>query len=142
MISIDKNIGRWDAGVYAIISKLDGGRIYVGQSINILKRIKQHDYKLSVGTHNNIELQKLYDMDTDFTVKVLEKVWYKHDAPKVVDIGALLRIKEAFYIIKYQNVCINRDSPYSLANKINSYYDNSISHYYTPKDRKIIDVYL
>ena len=142
MITIDPSLGKHDAGIYALISTLNGGRIYVGQSIHIRKRIRQHQYKLEKGTHYNIELQKLYNEDNNLTMKVLEKVRYSYHLSIREDIGKLLDVKEAFYIIKYQNVCINRDSPYNLAKKIQTHYDNSLGPYFTPKNRKLIDVYL
>ena len=49
------------AGVYALATAHDGGRIYVGESIDLYTRWKEHGSALAKGTHHNRELQHLYN---------------------------------------------------------------------------------
>ena len=47
-------------GVYCIIC-LKTRKIYIGQSINIAKRLRDHKYLLRRNTHNNAALQKAWN---------------------------------------------------------------------------------
>lgn len=46
------------SGVYAIVH--DDGRRYIGSSVNVLHRVKEHRWKLSKGEHCNDKLQKAW----------------------------------------------------------------------------------
>lgn len=49
-----------DCGIYAIVNKL-GDHVYVGQSINMSLRKKQHFSSLEKGDHYNKRIQRCYD---------------------------------------------------------------------------------
>lgn len=49
-----------NSGIYYIENKVNN-KIYVGQSINVHKRINRHKYLLKTGTHSNIYLQRSFD---------------------------------------------------------------------------------
>ena len=59
-------------GVYVICCEPTGSR-YVGASTNIVKRIREHFYRLEKGVHRNRHLQSAYDEygKNSFTSKVL-----------------------------------------------------------------------
>jgi hypothetical protein len=60
-------------GIYSIRNMLTNIR-YIGQSINIEGRIRQHKYKLNRGIHSNIHLQRSYNLnDKYFVYEVLEE---------------------------------------------------------------------
>ena len=61
-------------GIYAIINKTNG-KMYIGESINILLRWKFHKEELSKGSHHSYKLQQdwnEYGAD-NFTFKIIEK---------------------------------------------------------------------
>lgn len=49
-----------NSGIYCIENKVNN-KVYVGQSINVHKRINMHKYLLRTGTHSNIYLQRSFD---------------------------------------------------------------------------------
>jgi group I intron endonuclease len=61
------------SGVYAFVNELDGGRAYVGSSIDLIKRLAHHRYCLEQGRHKNYKLQKAWDEfgSAAFRVKIL-----------------------------------------------------------------------
>ncbi|OZB98044.1 GIY-YIG nuclease family protein [Paenibacillus sp. XY044] len=68
-------------GIYAIFNKATG-KIYIGSSINIHKRIAQHIVLLSTNGHCNSELQKDYaNCSTDFEFILIEEVNHIPDLP-------------------------------------------------------------
>lgn len=48
------------SGIYKITNTVNG-KVYIGQSEWVKKRIGAHKYKLDKGTHNNVHLQRAYD---------------------------------------------------------------------------------
>lgn len=61
-------------GIYKITSIIDG-KIYIGYSANIKKRIAYHKSHLSINKHNNTHLQsawKMYSSD-NFTFEIIEE---------------------------------------------------------------------
>jgi hypothetical protein len=69
-IYIEDNLG---AGVY-MIQNLTNGKMYIGQSTNITKRLTNHAVQLRSGKHIIKKLQSDYDSGNQFTYKVLFKV--------------------------------------------------------------------
>lgn len=69
-IYIEDNLG---AGVY-MIQNLTNGKMYIGQSTNITKRLANHANQLHSGKHIIRELQSDYNSGNQFTYKVLFKV--------------------------------------------------------------------
>jgi group I intron endonuclease len=62
-------------GVY-IINNIENGKMYIGSSINIDKRIKEHMNKLKNNTHHNYKLQIDYNNadNSIFIYEILEEV--------------------------------------------------------------------
>lgn len=62
------------SGVY-LITCTANGRIYVGSSVNIPKRWRDHKSRLNKGTHSNLHLQRAWDKHGQeaFTFTVLER---------------------------------------------------------------------
>ena len=46
--------------IYKIINKVNG-KMYIGQTINVSKRIKDHFKELENGTHHSVKLQRAYN---------------------------------------------------------------------------------
>lgn len=61
------------SGIYKIINKRTG-EVYVGQSMNIDLRCKQHFNELENGIHNNFDLQEDYNKGDEFSVEIIEKI--------------------------------------------------------------------
>jgi len=63
-----------NCGVYAIRSRLNPERVYVGSSVNLRKRENEHWRKLATGRHHSIKLQRAYDKygRDQFWLEVLE----------------------------------------------------------------------
>lgn len=66
-------------GIYGIIN-VEEKKIYIGKSTDIERRWKEHQNKLSKGTHHNKALQKSYDIygADAFQYKVIELVPENH----------------------------------------------------------------
>ena len=47
-------------GIYSITNKING-KVYVGQSVNVYKRWKDHKYELNKNIHHNIYLQRAWN---------------------------------------------------------------------------------
>lgn len=92
-------------GVYMILNKINN-KYYIGSSIDIHKRWKQHIAELNKGVHNNAHLQNAWDKygSNNFDFIVVEET----------DINNL-RERESYYIKKYD--CINNG--YNLLNDAN-----------------------
>ncbi len=56
-------------GIYKITIS---GKIYIGSSVNIELRLKQHLWELKTGNHHNKQMLKLYLSSSDFHWEVLE----------------------------------------------------------------------
>lgn len=67
-------------GIYQITNKINGKK-YIGSSINVFKRWKQHVADLHYGLHHSHLLQKDWDKYglNDFTFEILEYVENKND---------------------------------------------------------------
>lgn len=62
------------SGIYCIINN-NNGKMYVGQSVHLSERIKQHFSELKRGKHPNKYLQRDFNKDAKFfTWKILELV--------------------------------------------------------------------
>lgn len=59
-------------GVYAIINDTNG-KVYVGSSINIASRFKQHNASIKTGNYNQKMLEDIHKGDS-FHVEILEKI--------------------------------------------------------------------
>ncbi len=129
------------AGIYALVTKEEGGRLYVGETIDLYTRYKEHRSVLAKGKHPNCELQYLYDNGADFTFVVLREQWYAFNKPKT-SIKPQLRFWESFYIIKYQELCINRDSPYQRAQSMLKTSAGQLEYYLNPTKLALVDKYL
>ena len=129
------------AGVYALVTTHDGGRIYVGESIDLYTRWKEHGSTLAKGTHHNRELQHLYNNGANFTFTVLKDIWWDKNKDKK-HIKPQLRFWESFYILKYQKVCINRDSPFTLAASMCNLVQGQLQYHLNPTKMEIINKYL
>lgn len=95
-------------GVYKIVNSVNG-KIYVGSSVNIEKRFKQHKFELEHNTHNNRHLQgawNTYGKD-NFDFVVVEIV------PDLIN----LRERECYYI-KSLN-CTDPNIGYNMLNDTN-----------------------
>jgi group I intron endonuclease len=85
-------------GIYKIES-ITGNKIYVGQAVNIDKRIKSHKYTLIKNTHINPHLQNhfnKYGMD-DFIFSVLEVI-DRGENQSVKEYKEILNNREQYYI--------------------------------------------
>ena len=60
-------------GIYKLINKRTG-EVYVGQSMNIELRCKQHFNELESGIHNNSDLQEDYNKGDKFSVEIIEEI--------------------------------------------------------------------
>ena len=77
------------SGIYQIVCKTTG-KIYVGRSVNIHLRWKQHKEKLDSGTHHNKYLQsswaKYGSENFEFCIRLLcEKQYCKTEEQKILD---------------------------------------------------------
>lgn len=67
-------------GIYAITNKTNG-KSYVGSSVNMCQRFKNHRTRLLAGTHENSKLQKSWNKhgEKSFRFHVLDYVDYKEE---------------------------------------------------------------
>lgn len=81
-------------GIYAI-ENLVNGKIYIGQSVDINKRFREHKHHLGSSNHCNRYLQSAWNKygSANFTFKILE------DCSE-----SKLNEKEIFYILKYRQM--------------------------------------
>lgn len=94
-------------GIYGIVNSRNG-KIYVGQSRNILFRRKDHKKELENNKHCNQYLQNAYNKDKEhFKFRILEEC-----------IEELLHEKELCWVNKYGG--INSSSTYNLGNIVGS----------------------
>jgi group I intron endonuclease len=68
------------SGIYLIMC-FDNHRVYVGSSINVQRRLREHYYKLIMGTHWNVYMQRSWNKygKDSFFWDVLEIVDNKDD---------------------------------------------------------------
>ena len=90
-------------GVYKILNTVNG-KFYIGSSVDIEKRFKQHRTDLNKGIHNNTYLQNAWNKygANNFEFIVVE----------CVDDIKILRDRETYYIQKTQ--CTNHNIGYNL----------------------------
>lgn len=95
-------------GVYVIKNNLDG-KVYIGSSVDVIKRFKRHKYDLNKKVHNNGYLQSAWNKygEDNFSFNLLEQV---NDKSK-------LRERETYYIKLYN--CTDKLSGYNLLNDSN-----------------------
>lgn len=95
-------------GVYQIKNIVDG-KIYVGSSIDIQRRFKEHRDGLSRGIHPNNHLQNAWNMygESSFEFSVLEEVFDSD----------ILRSREKYYIDLLD--CTNRNVGYNFLDNPN-----------------------
>lgn len=81
-------------GIYCIINRKDGKR-YIGQSVHVGSRVKEHFRELADGRHPNKRLQAAYKKDsTYFNYEILE-----------INIPiALLSEREEYWVERYQTL--------------------------------------
>jgi len=89
-------------GIYCISNKING-KMYIGQSRNIIERWKSHIYELNKGIHRNRYLQYSWFKygESNFNFSIIE----------LCDIESLDK-KEIYYISKYQST--DSDKGYNL----------------------------
>jgi group I intron endonuclease len=70
---ITPNVNKKISGVYEIVNTINGHR-YIGSSVNIVRRFKDHKYKLKCGIHANSHLQNAWKKhgETAFLFSVIE----------------------------------------------------------------------
>lgn len=80
-------------GIYKITCLINN-KVYIGQSIDIKRRWKEHQYRLNSNTHENLHLQNTWNTygKDNFNFEVLEECNKKD-----------LNDKETFYINQYQS---------------------------------------
>jgi len=59
-MAIIEKITQEDSGIYRI-TNLSNNKVYIGSSLNITRRIKDHLYKLGLGKHHSVLLQRAWD---------------------------------------------------------------------------------
>ncbi len=140
-VKLKTKLRKQGAGVYALATDFDGGRVYVGESIDLYTRFKEHSSQLSRGAHHNSELQHLYDLGANFTFTVLREQWYDYNKPKT-HIKPQLLFWESFYIIKYKDVAINKDNLYSRAKNMESIVHGQLQYHLNPTKLALVKKYL
>ena len=68
------------SGIYKIESKIKPERIYIGSSVNIIARWKNHLYELRKNKHRNNKLQNHYNKygESDLLFSIMSKSHRKH----------------------------------------------------------------
>lgn len=82
-------------GIYALVN-LENGKCYIGKTMNLNQRIKQHLNKLEKGKHDNKEMQEDYNKNSIFKLVILEKFSSNVDSKE-------LARSEILYIGLYQS---------------------------------------
>ncbi len=96
------------SGIYCISNKTSG-KVYIGSSKNIRKRIRKHFSELRKNIHYNRYLQSAYNKygKTNFNIYVLEKV----------DVDSLL-LREQYYLDDFK--CYEEVNGYNLSKNSNA----------------------
>ena len=92
-------------GVYKISNTLSG-RYYIGYSTNINKRFKSHTYKLKQNIHDNIFLQRAYNLDGKDKLKYdIIHICDTMDEAKEIELKYLtdLSIRDKLYNLNFNN---------------------------------------
>jgi len=80
-----------DIGIYILVSP--NGKVYVGQSRSLRKRLYEHSRLLRKGTHSNMYLQNSYNKHKSFDATVVE---YVDDIDKLTE-------RETYWIEKFDS---------------------------------------
>lgn len=83
------------SGIYKLTNKRTG-EVYVGQSINIKLRCKQHFNELKSGIHNNSDLQDDYNKGDKFSVEIIEEI----NVSDATELKQELESREVYWIHK------------------------------------------
>lgn len=86
-----------EAGIYGI--SIDNKVVYVGQSLNLMRREKQHRKALEQNKHVNIHLQNKYNKYNNFKFIILERC------------GTDLSSRESYWYQKYKKQLCNFQEP-------------------------------
>jgi hypothetical protein len=95
-----KNIERGISGVYAIYfvnkNNLNDIKIYIGSSVDMFDRFRDHVRHLNQGTHNSQNLKKMFS-DSDYSIRyaIIERC----------DPDSIMQ-KETFYLNKWSKSCL------------------------------------
>jgi group I intron endonuclease len=98
--------------IYKIVNKITGKVLYVGQTIDYLRRCRQHLRKLRKGTHPNKKLQVEYLKYGDSAF-----VWTRLqfcDAAELSDRIDLLCARERYWEKKLRPTCNNLEPPQAI----------------------------
>jgi group I intron endonuclease len=92
-------------GVYKI-TNTKSGRYYIGYSTNIKRRFYTHKYKLRSKCHDNIFLQRAYNVDGEdsFSYEIIHNCTTEDEA-KEIELTYLsnINIREQLYNLNYNN---------------------------------------
>ena len=90
------------AGIYKIINDTNG-KVYIGQSLDVKSRIRQHRYQLNKGVHNNAYLLNSYNIHGAeyFSYEIIYTI-EDHTMTKE-QIIKILNDKEEYYIKKHDS---------------------------------------
>lgn len=107
---------RGKAGIYKIVNAING-KVYVGSSVNLYNRIKNHFITLNNKNHHNNHLQKAYNKygEENFYFEIIEIV-IKNENNNIFK-ESILKIEQ--YWIDKLNAC-NEKYGYNLAPKASS----------------------
>ena len=92
-----------NTGIYKIINIINN-KIYIGSSVNLYKRKKEHFNKLKKNIHKNIHLQSSYNKygEENFIFEIIEYIEDKY----------LLIGREQYWINEFKSY--NRDNGYNI----------------------------
>jgi len=103
-------------GIYKISTNIDD-RVYVGQSINIYSRFKQHKKKLEKGVHDSSKLQDFYNLHKDDIIlefTILEEVEDPDDLTRKEEkwVKTYNSMKNGFNMAKVGCISGDKKKPY------------------------------
>ena len=94
-----------EGGVYQIIN-LKNNKIYIGSSIDIRKRIRDHLYNLKINSHHSSHLQNSWNQygSQCFQFKIIELINYNEEEyVSKKDYISFLRKREQYYLDKFHS---------------------------------------
>jgi group I intron endonuclease len=128
-------------GVYRI-SNILSGRYYIGYSTNIEKRFISHRYKLKKDCHDNIFLQRAYNLDgEDKFLYEITHVCDTEEEAKEIELQYLtdLNIRDKLYNLNYNNsggdLLTHHPEKEAIREKIVNSYKATLSKM-TPEERR------
>ena len=100
------------SGVYQIYNPINNKR-YIGSSINVERRLKEHLRNLKKNTHCNVHLQSAYNKYgvQNFKFEVIEFIENLENLP-LTEFKHLLEEREEFYIQLYEST--DREKGYNV----------------------------